>query len=192
THHTMMEGPNIELLGQALSQTIHNAAAPSAETVAQDYPAAITLQTGQSNGKEPLFCIPGAGDNITTFVDLTMCLERRPIYGLQPRGLDGMHVPHSTVSAASETYIRAIDEIYPRGPIHLLGHSFGGWVAFDMAQRFLESGRHVTSLILLDSMAPNQQQPAVREYSRMDVILKWLDLVEQIVGHPLKFQPCDI
>jgi thioesterase domain-containing protein len=37
------------------------------------------------------------------------------------------------------------------GPIYLAGHSFGGVVAFDVAHRLIESGRHVAFLGLLDT-----------------------------------------
>jgi arthrofactin-type cyclic lipopeptide synthetase C len=191
THHSMMENPNVEILGKTLSQAIHKATAVSAKQPDHRYSAIIPLQAGRAKEKEPLFCIPGAGSNVSSFVDLTLCLDpQRPIYGLQPRGLEGVFVPHSTVSAASETYIRTVEEIYPKGPIHLLGHSFGGWVALDMAQRFLDAGRHIASLIILDSEIPDQ--PTKREYNRTDVIMEWLSLLEQIVDHPLDLGRSDV
>jgi len=192
THHSMMVSPNVEVLGQTLSQAIDNASAVSPGPPEGSYSAVVTLQAGRHAENKPLFCIPGAGNNATSFVDLTMCLDPlRPVYGLQPRGLEGELVPHSTVSAASETYMRALEEIYPKGPIHLLGHSFGGWVAFDMAQRFLDAGRTVASLILVDTEAPDEDQAVIRECSPTDAIVQWLDQVEQIVGRSLDFRRSD-
>jgi len=134
----------------------------------------------------PLICIPGAGDSITSFIALSTSLDvPSPIYGLQPRGLDGILIPHSTVSSASEFYLRAIEKIHPNLPINLLGHSFGGWVAFDMAQRFLEYGRDVASLVILDSDPPDTQCAPPREYNQIDVMAKMIDLFEQIIGHSL-------
>jgi thioesterase domain-containing protein len=99
--------------------------------------------------------------------------------------LDGVLVPHSTVSSASEFYRRAVEKINPNLPINLLGHSFGGWVAFDMAQRLLESGGNVASLVILDSDAPDTQYTPPREYSQTEVMTRMIDLFEQIIGHSL-------
>src|SRR5262249_9192661 len=156
--------PNVEQLGQALSQAIRNTSTVPAEVFGPDHSAAVVLQSGQSGEEDPLFCIPGAGNSVASFVDLTMCLgTRRPVYGLQPRGLDGTQIPYSLVSAAAETYVRTLEKICPKGRLHLLGHSFGGWVAFDMAQRLLLSGRQIASLILLDSKAPDKDPSAFCE-----------------------------
>jgi len=87
------------------------------------------------------------------------------IYGLQPRGLEGELVPQSTVLAAAESYLRAINEIYPKGPIHLVGHSFGGWVAFEMAKLLVDAETKcvIASLTILDSEAPDDVDAVVRE-----------------------------
>ena len=136
--------------------------------------------------KEPIFCIPGAGDNVTSFIELSSCVDKRlSVHGLQPRGLDSKLVPHSTARAASELYLRSITELYPEGPIHLLGHSFGGWVAFDMAQRLLDAGRRISSLIILDSEAPDTQNAPIREYTPSEVIIEMANIFALTVGHTL-------
>ncbi len=109
----------------------------------------MTLQGGAA-GAAPLFRVSGAGSGVTTFVDLMMALGSSvPVYGLQPRRTDGEAPPHSTVQAAAEYYLRALREACPAGPVHLLGHSFGGWVAFEMALRLHE-----------ERMSPRATKPA--------------------------------
>jgi syringomycin synthetase protein SyrE len=121
-----------------------------------------------------------------------MCLdETRPVYGIQPRGLDGVLVPHSTIHAAVECYLGELERIYHRGPIHLLGHSFGGWVAFQMAQRFLQAKRPVETLIILDSNAPDDQHTPAREYGDVDIMMEWVDTLEQIVERSLNVRRSD-
>ena len=192
THHTMMESPNVKHLGHALSQALRNASTATAAS-ASDHYATVVLQSGRPAEEDPLFCIPGAGNSVASFVDLTMCLgTRRPVYGFQPRGLDGTLVPYSSVSTAAETYVRALEEIYPKGRLHLLGHSFGGWIAFEMAQRLLQAGRQLASLVLLDSKAPDKDPSAIPEFSRMELIMEWLDLLEQNAGHSFHFRRSDL
>lgn len=104
----------------------------------------------------PLFCVPGAGTSVTSFVELTGCVDPSwPVHGLQPRGMDGSAVPHTTVAAAGEDDPRAVNQACPEGPVYLLGHSLGGWVAFEMALRLREAGRPVASLTILGSDVPD-------------------------------------
>ena len=137
--------------------------------------------------------MPGAGATVINFAEVVIDLDRTiSVYGLQPRGLEDEFVPHSTVEAAAEFYVRAINEVYPRGPVNLLGHSFGGLVAFHMAHLLLESGRTVASLIILDKEAPDRADSVAREYSHTDMLMNWIDDCELILGHPLGIRRADI
>src|SRR5690606_29190664 len=84
-----------------------------------------------------LFCVPGAGASVTSFADFVGSLpDGIRVYGLQPRGIDVADLPHIGVEAAAACNISAlVGEEHPSGPVHLLGHSYGGAVAFEMAHR---------------------------------------------------------
>ena len=71
--------------------------------------------------------------------------------------------------------------MYPYGLIHLHGHSYGGWVAFEMALRLQEAGRDVGSLTILDSRAPMQaDDPRTRpEYTRLEALMRLIEVLEQ-------------
>ncbi|MDE2036696.1 MAG: amino acid adenylation domain-containing protein, partial [Pseudomonas sp.] len=125
-HQSMMQAPHIQALGQAMGEALALSEAPA---VAVHQPL-LRIQSGRA-GQAPIFCVPGAGDSVTGFVGLTEALGRDwPIFGLQPRGLDGEVVPHSQVEAAARCYLQALEQECPSGPVHLVGHSFGGWVVF--------------------------------------------------------------
>jgi len=174
-----------------VSNAIRQAAETSKQMPESDYSPLIVLQSGLQN-LAPLFCLPGAGASVTSFTELVACLDRmRPVYGLQPRGLDE-GVPHSTIHAAAECYVQAINEKYPGGPVHLLGHSFGGWVALQIAQFLLESRRTVASLTILDSEAPDHVDGVIPEYNNTEAITQWIDTFELVLGHPLGIRPTDI
>jgi arthrofactin-type cyclic lipopeptide synthetase C len=89
------------------------------------------------------------------------------LYGFNPRGLDATRLPHSSVEAAAKAYARELVEKLPYVDIHLLGHSFGGWVALELALLLGESGRRVASLTLVDSECPGR--PA-RDVTRPEVL----------------------
>ncbi|HET7460752.1 MAG TPA: amino acid adenylation domain-containing protein, partial [Longimicrobium sp.] len=178
THLSMMRAPNAEALGAALTQAIHGARAGAGTLPADGHSAVLKLQGGKP-GVAPLFCVPGAGTSVTSFIGLLGALDPSwPVYGLQPRGLDGRTVPHSTVQAAAENYLRAVRQACPEGPLHLLGHSFGGWVAFEMALRLREAGRPVGSLTILDSEVPDEYEDPAKESGGKDAFLKLVEILE--------------
>jgi thioesterase domain-containing protein len=191
THSSMIETPNVEKLGQDLSCTMADMAAQSRELPEKKYMPLATLQTGRSK-TAPLFCIPGAGASVGGLVELANSLdERQAIYGFEPRGMDGTLVPHATVPAAAECYLRALREACAKGPVHLLGHSYGGWVAFEMAKRLSEEGRDVLSLTILDSDAPDEIG-AVREYTPCEMTMAWISIFELLLDHPLGISEQDL
>jgi thioesterase domain-containing protein len=142
------------------------------------------LQAGRP-GEIPLICFPGAGATVVSLQRLAGALDpARPVYGLQPRGLDGRQVPHATVEAAVDAYLTEIRRLTSAGPVHLLGHSFGGWLAFEAALRLRASGHAVASVTLLDSDAPASSD-AIVERGDVDALMQMVDLYEEMAGRPL-------
>jgi arthrofactin-type cyclic lipopeptide synthetase C len=199
-HILRVEGSHQSILGPAnvvgFTRVLSNALREAAETSRgkpqrHDSPL-FCLQSGRQNVATH-FWVPGAGATVINFAEVVTHLDRTiPVYGLQPRGLENEAVPHSTVEAAAEFYVQAINEAYPRGPVHLLGHSFGGLVVFQMAHLLLESGRTIASLIILDKEAPDRPDSVVLEYSHTDMLMSWIDDCELVLGHPLGINRADI
>jgi thioesterase domain-containing protein len=185
THLSMMMTPNVVTLGRLLSQAIKGGEKKTAGATCSDYSPMVPLQTG---GQEAplLFCVPGAGASVTSLVNLVGKLnKKRRIFGLEPRGLDGVLIPHSTVPSAAEFYLKAIREMRLDGPVSLFGHSFGGWVAFELANRLVESGHTVSSLTILDSEPPDDPAPDAREMDSIEVILYWVEIFDLLLQRPL-------
>lgn len=192
THHSSMSMADVTTLGQTLSNAICKASYDAKPLAEKNYSPVVTLRFGREDAT-PLFCVPGAGASVTSFIELIGSLKvEGHICGLQPRGIDGVLIPHSTVSATAESYLRAIRTMYPNGPIHLLGHSFGGWVVFQIAQRFLEAGRSIGSLTLIDSEAPDGLDASFSEYNQAEVILRWIEVFERFLERPLNIQRADL
>jgi len=124
-----------------------------------------TLVALQPEGdRAPLFCVPGDGGNVFYFHSLARALGRdQPVYGLESLGLDGKAAPHTTVEAAAAYHIDRIKECWPEGPYHLAGHSFGGLIAFEMAQQLRRAGDAVATLVVLDTLPPSMPLPTASE-----------------------------
>ncbi|MFL6129470.1 MAG: amino acid adenylation domain-containing protein [Mycobacteriales bacterium] len=76
----------------------------------------------------------------------------RPVYALQARGLLGGRLPR-TLAEMADDYVAQVRGLSP-GPCQLLGWSFGGVVAHELAARLRAAGHQVGSLALLDSYPP--------------------------------------
>jgi thioesterase domain-containing protein/acyl carrier protein len=109
----------------------------------------------KSNGsKPPLFIIHGVGSTVSIYYTLAKYIENeQPIYGFQPKGLDGVEVPNQSVEEMAAYYISLMIKQYPSGPYCIAGYSFGGYVAFEMARQLKAMGREVSKLILFDTSA---------------------------------------
>ena len=151
----------------------------------QRYLPRLMIQAGPK-GHAPLFCIPGSGDNITVFSDLAEAVgSNLPIYGFQPRGLDRDEAPFPSVESAAECYLESLQEMRLPGPVHLLGHSFGGWVAFQMARRLWGTRNQVAMLFLLDSEAPHTKEIEWGGSASVHVLLSLIEIYELKLGRSL-------
>ena len=118
----------------------------------------VPLHATQSREK-PLVCLPGAGASVTTFVGLIDALGPRwPVYGVQPRGIDMVEPPHESIEGAATYALELVKMMLGDAPVHLLGHSHGGRVAFEMALMLQSQGRPVASLTLVDSEPPRAER----------------------------------
>ena len=108
----------------------------------------------QSTGsKPPFFCVHPILGTIFPYYELARHLGTdQPFYALQPLGINGQ-TPHSRIEDMASCYIEALRLVQPQGPYFLGGWSFGGLVAFEMAQQ-LQSKQQVALLALLDTPAP--------------------------------------
>ncbi len=106
--------------------------------------------------KTPLFLIHAIGGNVLEYGELARQLsEDRPIYGLQSVGLDGKQEPLTRVTDMANCYLKEIRTIQPYGPYLLFGYSFGGIIAFEIAQQLDAEGEKISFLGVCDQDSPN-------------------------------------
>ena len=74
------------------------------------------------------------------------------MYGLLPRGLDGKDSYRTRVEDMAADYVQAVRTLQPEGPYHLVGYSFGGIVAFEVAQQIAAQGGQIGLLGLFDTI----------------------------------------
>ncbi|NHC34670.1 non-ribosomal peptide synthetase [Scytonema millei] len=105
--------------------------------------------------KPPFFCIHPIFGVVLPYHELAHHLgTEQPFYGLQPFGMDGLHPPLTSIEEMATGYIEAVRQVQPHGPYQLGGWSFGGLVAYEMAQQLHQAGEQVSLLAILDTIAP--------------------------------------
>jgi thioesterase domain-containing protein len=103
----------------------------------------------------PFYCVHGKDGNVLEFSSLTRyCDSDQPFYGIQALGLNGKEPRPSSVEEMAVRYLQEIRAMQPQGPYCLGGSSFGGMVAYEIAQQLVAQGEEVGALVLFDTHAP--------------------------------------
>jgi arthrofactin-type cyclic lipopeptide synthetase C len=112
------------------------------------------VQRIREGTQTPLFLVhDGYGDELY-FSALAQHLSREvPVYGLPsvPPDEPQLH----TMRAMAERMVNLLQQVQPAGPYRLAGWSFGGVLAYEIAQQLLDQGHALEFLGLLDAFCPD-------------------------------------
>ena len=119
-------------------------------------PTIVPLVPGTGE-RPPIFMLPGWHGDVLRLRTLALRLATdRPVYGVQGRRPDPALPPQQRIGALAEHYLQAIQSTQPTGPYTLVGHSFGGFLAFDIACRLDALGERVELLGIIDTAIHHQ------------------------------------
>jgi aspartate racemase len=113
------------------------------------------------------------------------------MYGLSAQIDSRIQAPRDRVEALATYYIEQMRQLQPQGPYFLTGVSFGGLVAFEMAQQLVAQGEEVGMLVLLDTYGPDAVKRLTRDravsshlhrLSAQSVVDAWKILQAKIEG----------
>ena len=76
------------------------------------------------------------------------------IYGVRWTNINESHASLS-IKDLAESYLEQIRTVQEHGPYQLIGYSFGGLAAFEIAALLLDRGEHVGLLALVDTIHPH-------------------------------------
>jgi thioesterase domain-containing protein len=108
------------------------------------------VPTQPRGSKTPLFWVHGDASSgfLASYLD-----PDQPLYALD-KSQDRQAAHYTTVEGIAGHYLDKVRSIQAAGPYLLGGFSFGGTVAFEMAQQLRRTGETVALLVLLDSPFP--------------------------------------
>ncbi|MFD5683452.1 non-ribosomal peptide synthetase [Streptomyces bacillaris] len=152
----LMEAPTV----RGLSRQLHS------WSEADEMPQVVTLCRGTG---DPLFCIHPGGGVSWAYRALGQVVGR-PVIGIQQTPDDAERP--STVREMAARYADLVQAIRPEGPYDLLGWSFGGVVAHQMACELERRGAQVRRLVLLDAalVEPGTTRSPDEEFDEIDVL----------------------
>ena len=141
----------------------------------------IPIQNGL--GPRAVFCLPGAGGGLAGFLPLAEAIGAQvTLYGLLPFNPSASEAIR-TVEAAADICALEILGAQRDGPYGLVGHSFGGWVAFETALRLRAMGKEVFPLLLLDTDPPGTSN---QNRDRIGALLKFAEVLGMASGQHLE------
>lgn len=129
---------------EGLAQLIRGRLSPGA-------PSSIVAIHAQGSAT-PLFMIHGVRGNVLNFYDLAKELgPDQPVYGVEAQSLLANGTPLTTLEDLAAYYVREVRQVQPYGPYNVLGYSYGGLVAFEMARQLQSANEKVALLGMLDT-----------------------------------------
>ncbi|MGQ4335833.1 non-ribosomal peptide synthetase, partial [Streptomyces hayashii] len=102
-----------------------------------------------------------------------------PLYALQARGLDGVGQLAGSIAEMAADYIEHMRSVQPSGPYHLLGWSYGGAVAHEIAVQLQAAGEEVGALVLLDQYPWDPEEE--KELAAREAGLDHEELLDRLV-----------
>jgi thioesterase domain-containing protein/acyl carrier protein len=133
-----------------------------ATTAGRRRPILIPLNQGP---RPSIFAIPGGGGGVFEFRSLAHHLERdSSFFAFEARAADAREHPYGSVEEMAADYLREMTALSP-GPYLLIGHSFGGVVAYEMAAQLVAAEKSVAFVVLLDTLIPTATRQQ-RDHSR--------------------------
>ncbi|MFJ8822760.1 amino acid adenylation domain-containing protein [Streptomyces sp. NPDC102467] len=128
--------------------------------------------------RTPVFCAAPAMGLSWGFTALLPLLPERPVYALQDPAITDEDELAPSVDAIAAHHVRRIRTVQPHGPYLLMGRSFGGLVAYEVAVQLEQQGETVAFLGLLDALQlasdgePDPGQAETIEQESLRILLR--------------------
>jgi thioesterase domain-containing protein/acyl carrier protein len=147
------------------------------------------IPINSQGSRPPLFVI-----HTITLEDLPRHLgkEEQPLYFLRygmAAEISDTPIRLPSLEELASHYIKEMQQVQPQGPYHVIGFSFGGVVAYEMACQLLANGHKVNLVGLLDTYLTDEKQSLpypkiIRKFLKLNVS-QLLELVKNKINYLL-------
>ncbi|MEH0388852.1 non-ribosomal peptide synthetase/type I polyketide synthase [Vibrio mimicus] len=116
----------------------------------------VKLTSNSDNQNYTLFIVHPIGGHLLSYQTLASELDNITLYGLAYQEHHASPDKATDIHTLAQHYLAMVRRVQPNGPYHLAGWSFGGVVAFEMAQQLIQQGETVQQCVLIDSYKPSK------------------------------------
>ena len=118
------------------------------------YPAGVSeVRCGTAD--RALFCLPGLAGTAFGFRALSAKMDTsRPIFAIELHDLKASPDTFSSMEAIARAVVQCMRQVQPVGPYAIVGYSFGGNLAVEVATQLIAAGQALDLTMLLDAHAP--------------------------------------
>lgn len=172
--HLLLEHPSAASLAEHVRRVREGAGIGevSERVVDRSSPLVIELKKG-AEGVPPLFLMHPVGGTVFQYRPLTRGLPTGvPVFGIRALGCEADEVPDEDVVVMARRYLDAARTVYRGRRWRLGGHSFGGVLAWEMAQQLCASGDEVELLALADTPGPQEVPVEFNEQRNIEIYLQ--------------------
>lgn len=135
----------------------------------------------KANGtKTPLICLHSGDGDALNYRFVAKLIEDRPVYAYQYKQKEADAFPFESIEEMVKSYLHELRDIES---VHILGDCLGGGIAYEFATQWIESGKDVGMLMLLDT--PRKGIKKVKYSFLNRILLKGSRNIKAILQNPL-------
>ena len=138
----LFKAPTIEAMATLLSEQDNKLPKRDNQSYVSPWNSLVAVKPHGS--RTPFFCIHGRAHSLAQYMH-----DEQPFYWLH-HGQDARRTTYHSVEEIATDHLREIRNVQPHGPYCLGGFSFGGMVAFEVAQQLIKEGEEIELLALFD------------------------------------------
>ncbi|MCG8669361.1 MAG: amino acid adenylation domain-containing protein [Pseudomonadales bacterium] len=154
--HLLIRKPTVAELAEHIKS---NKAIPTGQVIesGDEYECPLVLIQSGKPDVTPLIMVHPIGGEVFFYRDLAHHLgSDQPLYAFQAPGLSGVSEPISSVPDLAKLYLSELEKADFKPPFFIGGSSFGGLIAYEMAQQLSSNGILPGLVVMVDTPAPDQ------------------------------------
>jgi amino acid adenylation domain-containing protein len=126
----------------------------------------------QGGDLPPIFCMYGIDGDIYHYLELAKALgDDQPVLGIRSLALTDIDKLPESMEEAGARALRWLRETHPHQPPALIGFSWGGILAFEVARQWIESEGTEPFVVMVGAPAPRRHADALH---RLGHLVRWL------------------
>lgn len=150
------------------------------------------VRVREGDSEHSLFCLPGLGGGALQLERLAAKLATHAtVYGVESHNLDIELAALNSLAETAVVIAQCIRKVQPKGPYSILGYSYGGNLAVEVARTLSLDGEQIELLALLDAYAPGsiRKLRGIKKVPRLFQILgdmHWREACDYLTSRTLR------